>query len=80
MNDMYVGLVVNNQGETNRFNLDIELYSASWSPAAGTSVIVKGGMYIHELERIPKDGFTCIQLKRNSAILPRSADTTSPPS
>ena len=33
-------------------------------------------MYIHELERIPKDGLIGIQLKRNSAILPRSTDTT----
>ena len=53
--------------------------TASWSPGAGTSGIVKGGMYIHELERIPKDGLTCIQLKRNCGILPRSTDTTSPP-
>ena len=37
---------------------------------------VKGGMYIHELERIPKDGLTGIQLKRNCGILPRSTDTT----
>ena len=50
--------------------------TASWSPGAGTSGIVKGGMYIHELERIPKDGLTCIQLKRNCGILPRSTDTT----
>ena len=41
--------------------------------------MVKGGMYIHELERIPKDGLTCIQLKRNSAVLPLRVNTTSPP-
>ena len=38
--------------------------------------MVKGGMYIHELERIPKDGLTCIQLKRNSAVLPLRVNTT----
>ena len=66
-----------NEGETNRFNLDDSLYFCSCGLHGGTRVpLVKGGMYIHELERIPKDGLTCIQLKRNSAILPRSADTT----
>ena len=51
---------------------------ASCAPAAGSPVKVKGGMYIHELERIPKDGLTGIQLKRNCGILPRSTDTTGP--
>ena len=52
---------------------------ASCGHRGGTGSQAKGGMYIHELERIPKDGLIGIQLKRNSAILPRSTDTTSPP-
>ena len=43
-----------NKGETNRFNLDVSLYSASCAPGAGSSVIVKGGMYIHQQDRNPK--------------------------
>ena len=57
----------------------VHCISASCAPGAGSSVMVKGGMYIHELERIPKDGLTCIQLKRNSAVLPLRVNTTSPP-
>ena len=74
-----VGLVVIIKERQTDLTWMFHCIQSSCAPGAGTSVMVKGGMYIHELERIPKDGFTCIQLKRNSAILPRSADTTSPP-
>ena len=39
----------------------------------------KSGTYTVQQARNPKDGLIGIQLKRNSAILPRSTDTTSPP-
>ena len=51
----HVGLVVNNQGETSRFNWNIELYS---SIVAGPASRVKGGMYTHQQARIQKHGLT----------------------
>ena len=68
-----------NKGETNRFNLDVTVLLHRGALGGNSGVLpVKGGMYIHELERIPKDGLTGIQLKRNCGILPRSTDTTVP--